>query len=252
MIFESHAHYDDIKFDKDRYEVIDNLRNENIGKIINVAANMVSSVKCMELAKRYDFIYAAIGVHPHDVQDMKEEDLETLITFAAYDKVVGIGEIGLDYYYDNSPREVQKLWFREQMNLAKGLDLPVIIHSREAAKDTYDLITAADINKGVIHCYSGSKEMAKDYVDMGFYIGVGGIVTYNNAKTLKEVVKAIPLENLLLETDCPYLSPVPNRGKRNDSSNLVYIAEAIAKLKEIDVEEVIKVTYENGMKLFLS
>ncbi len=170
-----------------------------------------------------------------------------------YEQVVAIGEIGLDYYYEHSPKEVQKLWFREQMNLAKELDLPIIVHSREATQDTYDLIKEADAATvgGVIHCFSGSKEMAERYVDMGFYLGIGGVITFDNAKTLKEVVKAIPLEALLLETDCPYLSPIPNRGKRNDSRNLIYIAEAIGKIKGISVEEVLGVTYNNGMKLFL-
>lgn len=254
MIFESHAHYDNLKFEEDQDTIIKNLRTEGIHKVINVGADMHSSLKSIELAQKYDFFYAAIGVHPHDVKSMMEEDLEKLIALAVYDKVVAIGEVGLDYYYENSPKEVQKLWFREQMVIAKELELPLIIHSRDAAQDTFDLIKEVGAQEvgGVVHCYSGSKEMAERYVDMGFYLGIGGVVTYDNANTLKEVVKAISLESLLLETDCPYLSPVPNRGKRNDSSNLKYIAEAIANIKDIEVDEVLRTTYNNGMKLFLS
>ncbi|PKM93857.1 MAG: hydrolase TatD [Firmicutes bacterium HGW-Firmicutes-1] len=253
MFFESHAHYDDLKFEQDRDTILSSVKEQNITKVINVAANMASSLHCIELAKKYDFIYATVGVHPHDVGAMLEDDLETLIGLSAYDKVVAIGEIGLDYYYENSPKEVQRLWFREQINIAKDIGLPIIVHSRDASKETYELIKDSRGYEvgGVIHCFSGSKEMAQAYVDMGFYIGVGGVVTYDNAKTLQEVVRAIPLKNILIETDSPYLSPVPNRGKRNDSRNLQYVVKAIAKLKEISEEEVIKTTYDNGLKLFM-
>ncbi|PKM51149.1 MAG: hydrolase TatD [Firmicutes bacterium HGW-Firmicutes-7] len=252
MFFESHAHYDDLKFDQDRDILLASLKDEKITKVINVAANLTSSLRSLELAKKYDFVYATVGVHPHDVGAMMENDLETLIGLAAYDKVVAIGEIGLDYYYENSPKEVQKLWFREQINIAKDIGLPIIVHSRDAAKETYDIIKDSKAYEvgGIIHCFSGSKEMAQKYVDLGFYIGIGGVVTYNNAKTLHEVVRAIPLENILIETDSPYLSPVPNRGKRNDSRNLKYVVSAIANIKEISEEQVIKTTYENGLKLF--
>lgn len=252
MIFESHAHYDDRQFDEDRYEVIQSLRAEGVDKVINVAADMHSSIRSIELAKKYDFIYATIGVHPHDVKSMMEEDLERLIALAVYDKVVAIGEIGLDYFYENSPKEIQKLWFREQMTIAKELELPIIVHSREASQDTFDLIKEAKAHTvgGVVHCYSGSKEMAQQYVEMGFYLGIGGVVTYANARTLKEVVKTIPIESLLLETDCPYLSPVPNRGKRNDSRNLKHIAEMIAEIKGLEYEEVLQKTYDNATRLF--
>jgi len=252
MIFESHAHYDDDRFNKDRNELINSLKNERINKVINVGANIKSSKKSIELAQKYDFIYAAVGVHPHDVHQLKEDDLEKLIVMAAYEKVVAIGEIGLDYYYDNSPKEVQKLWFREQLSMAKELELPVIIHSREATNDTYEIIKESNISEigGVIHCFSSSKEIALKYIDLGFYIGVGGVVTFSNAKKLVEVVEAVPLDKILIETDCPYLAPVPNRGKRNDSTNLKYIISKIAEIKNISEEEVMKVTYSNGMKLF--
>ncbi|MBC7959461.1 MAG: TatD family hydrolase [Vallitaleaceae bacterium] len=252
MIFESHAHYDDSKFTDDQQEVLFSLKGAGVGRVINVAADMESSYASVELAKKYDFIYAAVGVHPHDVKSMMEEDLEKLIALAAYEKVVAIGEIGLDYYYDYSPKEVQRLWFREQIILAKELELPIIVHSRDAAQETFDLIMelGADSVGGVIHCYSGSKEMAKIYTDKGFYLGIGGVITYDNAKILKEVVREIPIERLLIETDCPYLSPVPNRGKRNDSKNLTYVVDAIAKIKQISAEEVVSITYNNATQLF--
>lgn len=252
MIFESHAHYDDPKFYQDREAIFKEFPDAGIQYVINIGADMRSSRISIELAKKYAFVYAAVGVHPHEVKDMKEEDLETLLHYTAYDKVVAIGEIGLDYHYDYSPRSVQKLWFREQLQLAKELELPVIIHSREAAQDTYDLIMETELSprKGVIHCYSGSVEMAKDYVKHGFYIGIGGVVTFPKAQTIKEVVKAIPLDHLLIETDAPYLAPVPHRGKRNDSRYLTHIIEAIAEIKGITPEEVEQVTYENGKKLF--
>ncbi len=252
MIFESHAHYDDEQFNKDREALFKRLPDEGIQYVINIGADLRSSRRSIEMAKRYPFIFASVGVHPHDVKEMKEENLEHLLHMAAYEKVVAIGEIGLDYYYDNSPRSIQKLWFREQLKLAKDLELPVVIHSRDASQDTFDIIMEAELGetKGVIHCYSGSVEMAKEYVKQGFYIGVGGVITFNNTKTLKEVVKEIPLENILVETDAPYLAPVPHRGERNDSTYLVHIIKAIAEIKGISPEEVEEVTYQNGKKLF--
>jgi TatD DNase family protein len=252
MIFESHAHYDDSRFKKDRHEILSSLKDAGVGIVINAAANIKSSLKSIELAKKYDFIYPAVGVHPHDISDLMEEDLETLIGLASYNKVVAIGEIGLDYYYDNSPREVQKLWFREQINIAKEIELPLIIHSREAANDTYEIIKNSKAYEvgGVIHCFSGSKEMAQKYIDMGFYIGVGGVITFSNAQKVKEVVKAIPIDRILIETDCPYLTPVPNRGKRNDSTNLKYVIEEIGKIKGLSSDEVEDITYRNGERLF--
>lgn len=254
MIFESHAHYDDAKFYVDREALFKKFKETNIQYVINVGADMRSSRRSIELAKKYAFIYAAVGVHPHDVTDMKEEDLETLLHYTAYEKVVAIGEIGLDYHYDYSPRSIQKLWFREQLKLAKELELPVIIHSREASQDTFDIIKDAELGprKGVIHCYSGSVEMALDYVKQGFYIGIGGVVTFLKAKTIKEVVAAIPLESILIETDAPYLAPVPHRGKRNDSRYLTHIIETIAEIKKVTPQEVEDITYENGKTCFFN
>lgn len=252
MIFESHAHYDDERFDNDRDTLLESLPNKGIGYVVNAAADIDSSHRCVELAKKYDYIYAAVGVHPDDVEDMKKEDLDVLTKLAEYEKVVSVGEIGLDYHYENSPREPQKQWFAEQIELAKRLRLPIIVHSREAAKDTMDIIKSTNAQEigGVIHCYSGGMEMAREYIKMGFYIGIGGVVTFKNANKLKEIVRELPIENILVETDCPYLAPVPNRGKRNDSSNLKYIIEMIAELKNMEYEDVEKHTYENAKKLF--
>lgn len=252
MLFESHAHYDDMKFDIDRDEILSQLPEKGIEYVINVGADMQSSHDSIKLADKYNYIYAAVGVHPHYAGDMSHEDLKELVKLSKNDKVVAIGEIGLDFYYDNSPREIQRIRFREQIEVAKEVSLPIIFHSREAAKETFDIIkeTEANSNSGVIHCYSGSVEMAKEYVEMGFYLGIGGVVTFKNAKKLKDVVKAIPLKHLLIETDSPYLSPIPNRGSRNDSTNLKYIIAEIAKIKEISYEEVENITSMNAKQLF--
>lgn len=252
MIFESHAHYDDERFSKDREAVLKNVKKAGVGCIVNVAANMNSSRKSLELAKSYEMIFTSVGVHPHDVANMKDDDLEILMAMTAFEKVVAIGEIGLDYYYDNVVPEIQKLWFRQQIKLAVELDMPMIIHSREATKDTFDILKEMNGHKvgGVIHCFSGSVETARKYVDLGYYIGIGGVITFNNAKKLVEVATEIPLEHLLIETDAPYLAPLPNRGKRNDSTNLKYVIEAIASLKGITPKEVEEATWQNGVNLF--
>ena len=206
------------------------------------------------LAQEYDFIYAALGVHPSDIADLTEESCEWIRQHLSEPKVVAVGEIGLDYYWDKEPevQARQREWFRYQLQLAKESALPVSIHSREAAADTMEIMkeAAADGIPGVIHCYSYSKEQALEYIDMGYYIGVGGVVTFKNARKLKETVEAIPLERILLETDCPYMAPEPNRGKRNSSLYLTYVADAIAGLKGVTPEEVKTVTYENALRLF--
>ena len=251
MYFDSHAHYDDERFNEDRQELLLKLhKQQKVEGIINAAADIQSARASIELAKTFDFVYAAVGVHPHEVEKLKEEDLQVIEELAAFDKVVAIGEIGLDYYYDFSPREVQRKWFMKQLLLAKKLDLPVIIHSREASQETFDLIMESGVSKGVIHCFSGSKELAKEYIKRGFYIGVGGSLTFKNARKTVEVVKEIPLEFLLIETDAPYLTPVPNRGKRNDSSQLEYVVRKISEIKGVEEAEVSKMTLKNVKKLF--
>lgn len=251
MIFESHAHYDSGKFAEDREELLLSMQENGIGTILNVGATWKSVKTVMELAEQYPFVYAALGLHPDEVGDLNEERFAILKAECQKEKVVAIGEIGLDYYWDHESHELQKKWFLRQLELARELDLPVIIHSRDAAEDTMKMMKehAAGL-RGVIHCFSYSKEMAEEYVKMGFHIGVGGVITFKNGKKLKEVVEAIPLERILLETDCPYLAPEPYRGKRNSSLYLPQIAQAIADIKGVTYEEVVTQTEQNAKLLF--
>lgn len=250
MYFESHAHYDDGRFKNDREEILNLLPSCGIDYVINVGCDMKSSRESIKMAEKYDYIYAAVGVHPHDAENMKESDLDEIRQMSNHKKVVAIGEIGLDFYYDNSPRDIQRYWFKRQLEIVKELNKPVIIHSRDASQETFDIIKESGVKKGVIHCYSGSAQMAMDYTKMGFYIGVGGVVTFSNAKKLVEVVETIQLEQILIETDSPYLSPIPNRGKRNDSRNLQFVVEKIAKIKDISPEKVANITKLNAKQLF--
>ena len=214
--FDSHAHYDDKRFKQDREELLRELLPScGVSNVINVGCDVKSSEMSIHLAEKYDYIYAAVGVHPHELYDMSSQTIAKLKKLSEHKKVVAIGEIGLDYYYDTHPKELQRFWFRQQLRLAEETNLPVIIHSRDASQETFDIIKASSVRRGSIHCYSGSAQMALDYVKMGFSIGVGGVVTFSNAKKLVETVAAIPMESILIETDCPYLAPNPNRGKRN-------------------------------------
>lgn len=250
-IFESHAHYDSRKFEEDREELLSSMQENGIGTIMNVGATWKSVTTVVELAEQYPFMYAALGLHPDEVGDLDDEKFEFLKSQCNHEKVVAIGEIGLDYYWDNESHDVQKKWFIRQLDLARELDLPVIIHSRDAAEDTLKIMKEhAKGLRGVIHCFSYSKELAEEYVKMGFYIGVGGVVTFKNGKKLKEVVEAIPLERILLETDCPYLAPEPHRGKRNSSLYIPHIAQEIADLRGITYEEVVAQTEQNAKMLF--
>lgn len=251
MIFDTHAHYDDEAFDEDREELLSSLPEAGIKAVVNVGASLESTERSLGLAARYPFVYAAVGVHPSECGEMKEEDIRWLKKASAEEKAVAVGEIGLDYYWDKEKHDLQKEWFVRQLDLAREKEMPVIIHSREAAADTFDIMKrhAAGM-KAVIHCYSYSPEMAREYVKMGYYIGVGGVVTFKNAKKLKQVVQEIPLESIVLETDCPYLAPVPYRGKRNCSLYLPYVAEQIAELKGTTVEEVIQQTEKNSRELY--
>jgi len=251
MIFDSHAHYDDAQFDEDRTELLLSMEANGVGTIVNVGSTLSSCTKVVELAKEYPNVYAAVGVHPDEVGDLNEDTFAFVKEQCQKEKVVAVGEIGLDYYWDNESHEVQKEWFVRQLDMARELDLPVVIHSREAAADTLEIMKEyAQGLRGVIHCFSYSVEMAREYVKMGFYIGVGGVVTFKNGRKLKEVVEEIPLEKVLIETDSPYLAPVPYRGKRNNSSYLSYVAEEIARIKGITVEEVISTTEANAKELF--
>ena len=254
MIFETHAHYDDAQFNEDRDALIASLPAKGIGRVINVGSSIETSKTSLALAEKYDMIYAAVGVHPSDIDCLNEKSYEWLRNQTEWDKTVAIGEIGLDYYWDKEPevQANQRYWFVQQMKLAKETGLPVIIHSRDAAEDTVKLMK--DINAreipGVVHCYSYSAEMAQEFVKMGYYIGVGGVVTFKNAKKLKETVEQIPLSSILLETDCPYMAPEPHRGTRNDSTNIPYVVAQIAERKGVSEEEVMDVTWQNAMNLF--
>lgn len=251
MIFDTHAHYDDEQFNEDRVELLNSMEEQGVGTIINVSATYNSCRKVIALAKEYPFVYAAVGIHPDEVGSLNEETFAQMKELFKEEKMVAVGEIGLDYYWDNEPREVQKKWFIRQLELARELDLPVLIHSREAAADTMEIMKEhAKGLSGVIHCYSYSKEMAQEYIKMGFYIGVGGVVTFKNAKKLKEVVENIPLTSIVLETDCPYMAPEPNRGKRNNSAYIRYVAEKIAELKGITYEEVVEQTEKNARDMY--
>lgn len=252
MIFESHAHYDDAAFDADREVVLKECQAQGIEAVVNVSASLSSVKTTLALAEQYSFLYAAVGIHPDEVGELEEDSFAWLREQCLRPKVVAVGEIGLDYYWDKESQELQKYWFHRQMELAKELKLPVIVHSREAAADTLEAVRKAHSPelRGVIHCFSYTPEFAKAYLDMGYYIGIGGVVTFKNAKKLKEVVKMLPLDRILLETDCPYLTPEPHRGKRNSSLNLPYVAEAIAQLKGIEAEEIIRITNENAKSLY--
>lgn len=252
MIFDSHAHYDDEAFDEDRDELLGAMLNGGVEAIVNVGSSIESVKKTIALTEKYSFVYGAAGVHPCDTKELKEEHIECLKKQCALEKIVAVGEIGLDYYWDEPDREVQKKWFRRQLVLAKEVKLPVIIHSRDAALDTWDILKKANAKElgGIIHCYSYTKEMAKNYLDIGFYFGIGGVITFSNAKKLKEAVSYIPLENIVLETDCPYLAPIPNRGKRNSSLNIPYIAEMIAEIKHVSYEKVVETTTKNAKQVY--
>ena len=252
MIIDSHAHYDDEKFDIDRNEVLERIQKQGVARVVNPSANVASAEKCLKLAKEHSFFYTAMGIHPHEATEMSDEVLIKLREMADYEKVVAIGEIGLDYHYDFSPREIQKSCFSTQICLAKELKLPLIFHDREAHKDIMDIIKAekADAVGGVFHCFTGSVEMAREVLDMGFYIALGGAVTFKNAKKPVEVAKFIPNDRLLVETDSPYMTPVPFRGKRNDSGYLEEIIKKLAEIRGTTPELVAEYTSVNADRLF--
>lgn len=252
MIFESHAHYDDEAFNEDRDELLKSMPGNGIGYIINVGSSLKTTETTVELTEKYPYIYGAAGVHPNETGELNEDNFSWLRQQCGKEKIVAVGEIGLDYYWDEPDHETQKKWFERQLDLAREVSKPIIIHSRDAAKDTYDIMRAKKAEEigGVVHCYSYSPEMALDYVKMGFYIGIGGVVTFKNGKKMKEVVEVLPIERILLETDSPYLSPEPNRGKRNSSLNIPYIAKQIADIKDLSYEEVVDITCKNAKELF--
>ncbi len=251
-IFDTHAHYDDMAFDEDRDDLLAGLPENGIARVVNVGASLASCERTIELMNRYDYIYGAIGIHPSETAELNDKAFEWLKEQCQLKKCVAVGEIGLDYYWEEPDRELQKEWFRRQLNLARDLAKPVVIHSRDAAKDTVDLMAEVHAEEigGVIHCYSYTKETAESFLKMGFYFGIGGVLTFKNAKKLKEAVAYIPLERIVLETDCPYLAPEPNRGKRNSSLNIPYVITALAEIKGVGEEAVRQAAWENAHKLY--
>lgn len=252
LYIDTHAHLTDKQFDEDRSHILTELQ-KSFSAVVEIGCDFKTSGSALKLAHENTLVYAALGIHPSEVKNARLSDLDFIKQNATAKKVVAIGEIGLDYYWDKDEdiKALQKRWFIMQLDIARQNNLPVVIHSREAAKDTLDIIKtyASDLN-GIIHCYSYSYEQALEYTRLGYYLGIGGVVTYNNSKKLQEVVEKIPLEYLVLETDSPYLSPIPNRGKRNSSLNLPFIVEKIAELKNITSEAVLKQTYKNACKVY--
>jgi TatD DNase family protein len=257
-IFETHAHYDDEQFDEDREELLDRLKEEGIFKICNVGASMETSRNSVKLAEARDEFVAAVGIHPDEIEECDEAALAELEAMAQGEKTVAIGEIGLDYYGESCDHELQKKAFWSQLELAAKLDMPVIIHSREACEDTLEIMKEytklieekGNRSRGVIHCFSYSKEIAKEYLKLGYFIGIGGVITFKNARKVVEAIESVPMDRLVIETDCPYLAPVPFRGKRNDSGKLSYVVEKIAEIKGISPEEVADLTRINAMELY--
>lgn len=252
MIFDTHAHYDDDAFDEDREELLGSMQANGVGKIVNIGASLNSCKQTIELMQKYDFVYGAIGVHPNEVEELSEESFAQLKEWCKSEKCVAVGEIGLDYYYDEPTPEIQKKWFIRQLNLAREISKPVVIHSRDAAKDTIDIMKEQHAEEigGVVHCFSYTKETAKIMLDMGFYIGIGGVLTFKNGVKLKEAADFIPMDRIVLETDCPYLAPVPFRGKRNSSLYLPYVVSVLAEIKGISEEEVRRITWENAHRMY--
>lgn len=248
-----HAHMNDARFDEDRAELLKEIKEAGIARLINSGCCLASCKDTLQLAEENDYIYAAIGIHPQEANELEEggqaawEQLKEMLN---HPKVVALGEIGLDYYYENSPRDVQKKWFDAQLTLAETLDLPVVIHTRDAMQDTLEILRAHPNNRGILHCYSGSVESLREILKLGWSISLGGVVTFKNARVAKEVAAAVPLDRLMLETDSPYLAPEPNRGKRNCALNLPYIAAMIAELKGLTPQEIERATDENAMKMF--
>lgn len=251
-MFDSHAHYDDRVFNEDRDGLLGSMRENGVTHIVNASDTLKNSYASVKLAEEYDFIYAAVGLHPHNAKEYSQKTEEELLALSKHKKVVAIGEIGLDYHYDHSPREMQKKVFAMQMELAHKAGLPVVIHQREALSDCLDILRACEVTKigGIMHCFSESAQTLEIILKMGMYISLGGVVTYKNARKTVEVAAAVPIDRLLLETDCPYLTPEPHRGKRNDSLLMRHTAEKIAQIRGISFEELERQTTENAKRFF--
>ena len=247
-IFDAHAHYDDDWFDEDREELLGSIQNKGVCGIVNNSVNLETAAKSIEFAEKYDFMYAAVGFHPENIENMPENYLDSLAKLCEHKKVVAIGETGLDYHWE-TPRDIQKIVFEEQIKLSLDLDMPLVVHDREAHGDTFDYLRKYK-PKALVHCFSGSVELMREAVKMGMYISLGGVVTFKNARQSVEVASEIPLDRLLLETDAPYMAPVPFRGKRCDSSMILYSAEKIASLRNIGIQELLDITCENAKRFY--
>ncbi len=250
LLFDTHAHYDSERFHMDRDEVLSSMREHGVGRILNAGCDLESSRTSVMLARQYDFIWAAVGSHPDDADHVDNQRIARYRELAAAERVMAIGEIGLDYHYEDVPRSVQQEAFARQLELAKELSLPVIVHDREAHADALEIIHAYPTVSGVFHCFSGSLEMARELVRRGWYIGFTGVLTFKNARRALEVAENVPLDRLLLETDCPYMAPEPYRGRRCDSRMLYKTAARLAELRGLSADELIRVTWENGSRLF--
>ena len=251
-IFDTHAHYDDHAFDEDREELLEALPKAGVGRVVNIGSTIPSCEKCLELARKYPYVYAAIGIHPSESEPLNEEAFENLRQQCMDPKCVAVGEIGLDYYWPEPSAEIQKKWFIRQLQLARELKKPVVIHSRDACRDTLEILRGEHVEElgGVIHCYSYSAETAREYMDLGFFFGIGGVLTFKNGRKLKETVELLPMDRIVIETDSPYLAPVPNRGKRNDSRYLAYVVRELAAMKGLSEEEVRRITWENACRMY--
>jgi len=249
-VIDSHAHYDHKRFDADRDTLLQSMPSRGVDMIINVGCSLPSSKASVKLAEAYSYVYATVGVHPHEAKALTDAGLDEIKHLCTHEKVVALGEIGLDFHYDFSPRDVQRHWFMRQLQLADEMDMPVAIHSREANEEVFNMIDKSPVRNGVLHSFSGDAQLAAAYVNLGFYIGISGVITFDKTGNLQAVVAAIPLEKMLLETDAPYLTPAPFRGKRNESQYLLYVAETIAKIKGVDAEIVCKQTSQNVKNLF--
>jgi len=251
--FDTHAHYDDKRFSEDREELLTkHLPASNVARVVNIGASMRSSKESVRLAEKYDYVYATVGVHPHSAKDISDEDLSALLEFSKHDKVVAIGEIGLDYHYDFSPRDIQQKRFREQLEIAVETGLPVVIHSREAHEDTYRIVKeyAPKLNNLILHCFGYNAEIALEYAQLGAFIAFGGAITFPKASDTQEAATLLPLSHIILETDCPYIAPVPMRGKRNDSTTLPYVMNKLADLRGITIESAAATMWENSCKAY--
>ncbi|MEA4920454.1 MAG: TatD family hydrolase [Clostridiaceae bacterium] len=250
MLFDTHAHYDDERFDSDRLKLLEAMPSDGIGYIANIGTDLETSRMTLKLTELFPFIYGAVGFHPHQAKDMTNEALDEIVSMLSSPKIRALGEIGLDYHYDFSERPVQREVFARQLEIAKGLDIPVIIHEREACKDVLDILRASGVRRGVVHCFGGSRETAKELLDMGFYISFTGVITFQNARKGPEVVSYIPSDRIMAETDCPYLTPAPFRKERNHSGYLKYTVNRIAELRSISFEEAAEITFTNGCKFY--